>query len=515
MTNLKRILIIEDDADFWGPLKRNIDKYIPNIETVVVENPLEAEKKFKLLNFDAITLDLSSDKTKQGAKNGINYFYQLKKKFPSIPILVITAFGGVSDAVELTQAGACHYFSKPIDNFQAIINKIQNALKNETPELVVESPQMKEIMEIVRTSALTDASILITGESGTGKEIIANTIHRLSKQNSQRFVAINCVTLPTNLIESELFGHEKGAFTGASEMKNGYFEIASNGTIFLDEIGEMKPDMQAKLLRVIQERRYFRVGGTTELPTNARIIAATNKNIEKAVIEGLFRDDLFYRLNVIGIKIPPLRERVADIEKLLKVNLNKYSNEYSKHGLTFDNKAWNYLCNYQYPGNARQLENIIQRVVILCQSNTISISDLKFLEDNSSQSKSMESQSSKINEQVSQVNSDQINIPTNIIEPVLKAFRSNGNVNERPQRLLEIIEYFIIKYKDISILSGYLKTTRLEKLLKVGSSDTILRAVNASKGKIIFVKLQDGKVEKVNEPNKACFVFPTERIENS
>jgi two-component system NtrC family response regulator len=235
---------------------------------------------------------------------------------------------------------------------------------------------MEEVLSIASRAAESNASILITGENGTGKEVVAKAVHYISLRKNGPFVAVNIPALSENLLESELFGHEKGSFTGADKMRKGRFEIAEGGTIFLDEIGDIPPAMQVKLLRVLQEREIERVGGTEKIPVNVRIISATNKNLEQKIKEGIFREDLFYRLNIVTIFIPPLRERKEDILPMIEFFINKYSVQNNKSGMEISKEAADSLLKYNFPGNVRELENIIERAVVLSRSSVITISDL-------------------------------------------------------------------------------------------------------------------------------------------
>ena len=235
---------------------------------------------------------------------------------------------------------------------------------------------MEEVLSIASRAAESSASILITGENGTGKEVLAKAVHYISHRKDGPFVAVNIPALSENLLESELFGHEKGSFTGADRMRKGRFEIAGGGTIFLDEIGDIPPTMQVKLLRVLQEREIERVGGTEKIPVDVRIISATNRNLEQKIQEGTFREDLYYRLNIVTISIPPMRERKEDIAPLIEFFIKKYSEQNDKTGMDISKEAVDMLFKYNFPGNVRELENIIERAVVLSRSKTITVNDL-------------------------------------------------------------------------------------------------------------------------------------------
>lgn len=307
-------------------------------------------------------------------------------------IIVMTAFGTIKDAVDAMKLGAFDYITKPfsLDEFLLIIERALDVkrLKEENirlkkdlnrcyrfPNIIGESQEMKKVFSLMEKVSESDSTVLILGESGTGKELVATTIHYQSKRKDKPLIKVNCAALPEGLIESELFGHEKGAFTGAIKRKPGRFELANGGTIFLDEVGDLPLSTQSKLLRVIQERQFERLGGTETLNADVRVIAATNKNLEEEVKKGNFREDLYYRLNVIPITLPPLRNRKEDIPYLIDFFLDKYRNKNSRN-VRFSKDAIDVLMNYDYPGNIRELENIIERSVTLSTSDIIQKDDL-------------------------------------------------------------------------------------------------------------------------------------------
>ena len=309
-----------------------------------------------------------------------------------VPVIVMTAYGTIKDAVEAMKLGAFDYITKPfsLDEFLLLVARALEIkrLKEENirlrkdlsrccraPNIIGESAEMKKVFSLIERVSASDATVLILGESGTGKELVAATIHYRSKRKEKPFIKVNCAALPEGLIESELFGHEKGAFTGALKRKPGRFELANGGTIFLDEVGDLPLSTQAKILRVLQEKTFERVGGTVTLTVDVRIIAATNKNLEEEVKAGRFREDLFYRLNVIPISLPPLRERRGDILNLMEFFTDKYRSMLSKD-VRFSQEAVNALLAYDYPGNVRELENIIERSVTLAAVETIGKDDL-------------------------------------------------------------------------------------------------------------------------------------------
>jgi len=308
------------------------------------------------------------------------------------PVIVMTAYGTIKDAVEAMKLGAFDYITKPfaLDEFLLLIERALEIkrLKEENlrlrkdlsqcycgPHIIGESAEMKTVFSLIEKVAASDATVLILGESGTGKELVATTIHYQSSRKGKPLIKVNCAALPEGLIESELFGHEKGAFTGAIKRKPGRFELAHGGTIFLDEIGDLPLQTQAKILRVIQERQFERIGGTITLNVDVRIIAATNKDLEDEVKTGRFREDLYYRLHVIPITLPPLRDRKEDIPALLEFLLDKYRKKLSRD-VRFSAEAVNMLLAYDYPGNVRELENIIERCVTLSTTELIGKDEL-------------------------------------------------------------------------------------------------------------------------------------------
>jgi two-component system response regulator FlrC len=308
--------------------------------------------------------------------DGLSLLKEIRRRIGNLPILVITGFGTIQDAVDVMKEGASDYLLKPF-SFEALMAKIRSLMERFQPEkeLITENPKMLRVLKIAEEVALSDTSILIYGESGTGKEVLAGIIHKKSQRNNKTLVAINCAAIPDNLMESELFGHEKGAFTGATEKKIGKFEFAHHGTILLDEIGEMSLNLQAKLLRVLQEREITRVGGNLSIPIDIRVIATTNRDLYEEALEGRFREDLFYRLNVFPIQIPPLRERPEDIALLARHFLERFSKVLGKDIQGFSDQALEVLLEKPWRGNVRELQNTIQRSVHLCRGKVIDVSD--------------------------------------------------------------------------------------------------------------------------------------------
>jgi len=325
--------------------------------------------------------------------NGIEVLEQIKKINPEISFVIVTAYGTVENAVKAMRLGAFDYISKPVDldELDLMIDRIiehknlkseNQLLKTQLQEkykissIVSQSQKMEEIMNIAARVAESKATVLVTGENGTGKEVLAKAIHYISSRKGSPFIAVNVPALTETLLESELFGHEKGAFTGADKMKKGRFEIAHGGTIFLDEVGDIPQSIQVKLLRVLQEHQFERVGGTDKIDVDVRIIAATNKDLDEKIKEGTFREDLFYRLNVVSIKIPPLRERKEDILPMIESFIQKYCKENKKELLEISKDSVDVLMKYNYPGNVRELENIIERAVVLTRGKVITLNDL-------------------------------------------------------------------------------------------------------------------------------------------
>ena len=318
--------------------------------------------------------------------DGIEVLENMKKRWPFIPVIIMSGHGTIETAVQATRLGAFDFIEKPL-SIDPLLLSIKNALKfkalqeenvllkektGKVRNITGSSEKIRKLSEQIKIVAPTDAWILIQGENGTGKEIIAQSIHRFSKRKGKPMIEINCAAIPEELIESELFGHEKGAFTGAHTMKRGKFDLANGGTLFLDEIGDMTLRTQAKILRILQEQRFERIGGSKTINIDVRIIAATNKDLEKEIKKGAFREDLYFRLNVIPIEVPPLRERKEDIPLLV----DDFLREFSKGRITMDRDATDALLNYDWPGNIRELRNLIERLVILSKGVRIRLKDL-------------------------------------------------------------------------------------------------------------------------------------------
>jgi Nif-specific regulatory protein len=335
-----------------------------------------------------------------------------------------------------------------------ILSKKHLTRKYNFKGLIGDSPLMKRVYEMIEKIADTDSTILITGESGTGKEIIAKTIHYNSSRSQGPFVPLNCAAIPKDLLESELFGHEKGAFTGALNTRIGRFELAHNGTLFLDEIGELDPSLQVKLLRVLQEREFERVGGVKTIKVDVRILVATNKELERRIREGKFREDLYYRLNVIPLHLPPLRERVEDILLLVDYFVHEFSKKKGRETLTFSPDALRHLIRYEWPGNVRELENLIERLTILVTANVVTVSDLpeKFHQTADSRTDDRFSTTQVLDTEIPECGIDIYSVVGNIERNlILKALEKTGGVKNRAAKLL-----------------GLNRTTLIEKMKKMG-----------------------------------------------
>lgn len=387
MTKIPFSILIVDDE----PSQREVLAGYVRKKKYDVTQASSYDEALKFLQKDPVDLVLT-DYTMPG-RNGYDLLVEIKKRFPETDVVIMTAFGTIERAVDAMRAGAYDYISKPIelDDLELLLQRLQerqhlireNKLLREQltekysfTEIISRSSAMETVLTSASRIAETKAPLLIRGESGTGKELIARAVHFSGPRKQKPFVAINCAALNENLLESELFGHEKGAFTGADRQRQGRFEQADGGTLFLDEIGDISPATQVRLLRVLQEHRFERVGGSETISVDVRIIAATHKNLETAMSEGKFREDLFYRLNVVTIDVPPLRERRDDIQLLIDHFLHKFSKEHKRKKLSFSKESWDLLVRYDYPGNIRELENIVQRSVILSRGDVITTDDL-------------------------------------------------------------------------------------------------------------------------------------------
>lgn len=379
---MKRILIADDEPIILKVLKEDLTR--ANFCVSTVDNGLEALAQLRKNKYDLAILDVRMPKM-----DGISLLTQLAKTKLETVIIMMTAFGTIRDAVTSMKYGAYDYITKPFDS-DDLLRMIHHALKvreklsvdasfsleQDKGGIVGQSADIARIKVKLQKIKNLDSTVLFLGESGTGKSVLARELHNIGNRKDMPFVHVNCAVLPPSLIESELFGHEKGAFTGATEIKKGKIELAGNGTLFLDEIGSLPLNLQAKLLTVLQERSMERVGGVAIIPVTARIIAATNINIEEAVKRREFREDLYYRLNVITIECPPLRFRKEDIRALALHFLEKFNRKFNKQIATISEGAWQIINNYDWPGNTRELENTLESAVALSTENTLAEEDL-------------------------------------------------------------------------------------------------------------------------------------------
>ncbi len=381
-----RILIVDDDA----PQRKVLAGYLKKQRHVVFEAGAVPEALTRLTAED---IDIVLTDLKMPGESGHDLLLKTRSSFPETAVVLMTAFGTIEGAVQAMRAGAYDYLTKPIelDELDLLIARISErrrlisenrALREQLAEkfsfsgIVSISRQMEEVLNTAGRVATSKASILLRGESGTGKELLARAIHFSSPRRDKPFIAVNCAALNENLLESELFGHERGAFTGADRQRKGRFELADTGTLFLDEIGDLPTQTQVKLLRFLQEETFERVGGSDVLHVDVRVVAATNRDLEELIRSGGFREDLYYRLNVVTIDIPPLRARRDDIAPSIEHFVARYAKEQKKKAMTFTSEAWNALLRYDYPGNVRELENIVLRAVILARGETITLADL-------------------------------------------------------------------------------------------------------------------------------------------
>ncbi len=382
-----KLLVVDDEAGQREMLAGFLSK--KGFEVHTFASGARALEEYHLVFSPLAIVDM-----KMPGMTGLELLAKLREINPFIQVLVLTAFGSVETAVAAIKAGAFDYLTKPVENLDELLLKLEKAVQQNrlvvehkvmserlaevfpTSEMIGESPAMLKVKEMISLVAPKDATVLITGPSGTGKELVARAIHALSPRAEKELVAINCAAFPETLLESELFGFEKGAFTGADRAKQGRFELADGGTLFLDEIGEMPPSMQVKLLRVLEEHKIQRLGSVKEIPLDIRIITATNRDLLKAMAQGSFRDDLYYRLNVITIDMPPLVERAGDILLLTEKFVERFSRKIGKEITGVDSEAAELLVGYNWPGNVRELENIIERAVVLTRSDRITGEDL-------------------------------------------------------------------------------------------------------------------------------------------
>lgn len=385
MSKKAKILIVDDEKSTRDGLARALQR---QYDVHVAGDGMAALELLEQQPVDVVLSDL-----RMPGMDGLALIQRILAKTPQPACILLTAYGSIDTAVEAIKRGATDFLTKPV-NLDELDMRIQGALRARTMEqenralrqqldnrfglesLIGQSPGLEEVLDTIRQVAPSRANVMIQGETGTGKELVARAIHRLSPRAKAPLVTVHCAALPTNLLESELFGHEKGAFTGATERRQGRFELADGGSIFLDEIGEIDATVQVKILRVLEERSFERVGGHDTLEVDVRLIAATNKDLEAMVKEGTFREDLFYRLNVVTVALPPLRERREDIPLLMQKFLDEFNHQNSKSIEGFTSDCQQALISYDWPGNIRELRNVIERMVVLARQERLTVRDL-------------------------------------------------------------------------------------------------------------------------------------------
>ncbi|MDZ4785508.1 MAG: sigma-54 dependent transcriptional regulator [bacterium] len=457
----KKILIVDDEAGVRDSLRLLLKS---TYEVLIAEDGEQALQQVEQGCPDLVLLDLILPKI-----DGIEALRNIKEKNPNIPIVILTGTNTVRTAVQAMKYGAVDYIGKPfdIDELKTIISaavskpaelkitsdQIQAEvttsldIKIILPEVVRDfgpmvgkSSAMNELFQKIRQISDRDTTVLVTGESGTGKELVAKLIHSQSKRKNGPFVAINCSAIPESLIESELFGHEKGSFTHAVERRIGHFELANGGTLFLDEIGELSLQVQVKILRFLQEQEFYRVGSSKSTKVDVRVISATNKNLEEAIKAKVFREDLYYRINVIGLRLPALRDRFEDVPALIQNFSEKFRDQYGGRTLKFSEEALNKMIEYGWPGNVRELENVVESLIALCPSDTVNEGDLpeKVINKFGMFSLSQDANSGKIGFEEAEKKFE--------MEIILKALKRTNYVQTRAAELLGISRR-ILKYK--------------------------------------------------------------------
>jgi DNA-binding NtrC family response regulator len=462
---MKKILIIDDEIEMLEGLEK-IFSHRNEFEVTFIDNSLIGNELVKTKRFDLILTDL-----KMKEFSGLDILKTALKNFPDALVIMISGYGTIEASVEAMREGAFDFLEKPFTS-QKLFNCIDRAFKIKSDRsdeqkvsekknksfhgIIYKSNEIDDILEMAKKIAPGDMNVLITGESGTGKELVARAIHNLSKSNSYPFVPVNCGALPESLFESELFGHERGAFTGAVKTKPGLLEFAQDGTFFFDEVGELSPSLQVKLLRMLEDKKIRRVGGQNEIDINVRIITASNRNLEQAVKEKSFREDLYYRLSTIQIEVPPLRERADDIMPLAHHFLHEICSKEDVNGIKFSIEAEELLKSYSWPGNVRELQNIIGRTYYLCSDKIVQAKDLPL---------PISSESHGINLEFLNMNYK------NAKEQILEKFeveylthhlkKNNGNISHTAElcgmdrrTIHRFIKEYNIIYKDENIESG-------------------------------------------------------------
>src|ERR687895_300660 len=379
-----RILVIDDEAEIRRSVRMSLE--YEGYDVLEASSGPEAVALAEKESPDLIFLDV-----KMPGMDGLEALQRIKAANDAIPVVIISGHGTVSTAVEATKAGAFDFIEKPLASERVLVT-IRNALDQtrlvdenrslkraaeSRHQMVGESPQLRQVWDAIKRAAPTNATVLLLGESGVGKELVARSIHRNSLRSRERFVQVNCAAIPEELIESELFGHEKGSFTGATEKQIGKFEQADRGTIFLDEVGDMSPKTQAKVLRVLQEGEVERLGSARTIKVDVRVIAATNKDLDQEIEKGTFREDLYFRLSVIPIKVPPLRDRRDDIPLLVRLFAELFTREHNRRPHRFTPAALDYIQKARWKGNVRELRNTVERLIIMTPGETIDVDDVR------------------------------------------------------------------------------------------------------------------------------------------
>lgn len=378
---MAHVLVVEDDYDLREALSDTFASN--NLSCMAVE---DGNTALAMLNKKSDQIGVVLSDVQMPNMDGIELVEKIRIEYPFVPVLLMTAYGSIDSAVESIKKGAVDFIAKPFEA-DDLVKKVKSYLKEDNDKIdfdgfkynyISKSPLFKKILELARKIATSNSTILLQGESGTGKEVVSYFIHKNSKKSKNPFVAVNCAAIPENMLEAIMFGYEKGSYTGAYQGSSGKFEQANNGTILLDEITEMPLSLQAKLLRVLQEKEVERIGGKKAIPLDVRVIATTNRDLKQEVRVGNFREDLFYRLNVFPVKLPALRERKEDILPMAKFFLHKFCQEFGKPNVIFSDDAEQAMLRYQWPGNIRELENAVQRSLLLCGLDVIYANDLMF-----------------------------------------------------------------------------------------------------------------------------------------
>lgn len=446
MNTEKKVLVVDDDADMQLALEASLEA--EGFQVEIAENGRKAVESLARGSFNLVITDQQMPEM-----NGLELLNYINKNEIDVPVIMITAHGTISQAVDAMQAGATDFIAKPfsVDELTRVVQRVttkeveefrkSSKTKQAGRPIITQDPNMINTIRIAEAVAKSDATVLVQGESGTGKELIARLIHTSSPRANQNFVAVNCAALPASLLESELFGHEKGAFTGAANRKIGKFELAQGGTILLDEVSEMDLNLQAKLLRVLQEREVDRVGGKEPINLDVRVVATTNRNLAQFVEDGGFRADLYYRLNVIPLALPPLRDRISDIEVLAKHFMKKYLGDNAPE---ITEEVMEQLKSYKWPGNIRELQNAVERAAILSRGESPEGKD--FLVDNQSlntiTTPSLRQDISKDSASINDTSSNQIKAGMTVSDMekalIFETLRSTDNNRTKAAELLGI-----------------------------------------------------------------------------